>query len=678
MCGIFGVIVGSGSNFTPSSFESTITKLLKLSESRGKEAAGLAAMHGETISVYKAPIPASDFIKTKEYKKVIKDTVSTGILSKREGEAIAVIGHSRLVTNGAQEIHQNNQPVITSGMVGIHNGIITNVSELWDRFTSIERQYEVDTEILLSLIRMFYKKSGSLVSSVQSAFGYIKGAASTAIMLEDSKHIVLATNNGSLYLCSNKKNVHIFASEKYILEMLTKKGFLRKALGEYSISHIDAGSCCVVNLSDLSIEKYSLDKEKGGKLSVEPSPLKKIIDIKPPGKQKSYTLKKEAPFVLPKDFVDEFPANEEKIAELKRCTKCVMPATMPFIEYDEEGVCNYCRHYKKIKLLGKDALEEIFSKCRSKSGEPDCIVGLSGGRDSSYALHYIKKNLNMNPIAYTYDWGMITDLARRNQSKMCGELGVEHVIVSADINWKRNNIRKNVEAWLKKPDMGTIPLFMAGDKQFFWYAYKLREQTGSKIVLLNENELERTDFKFGFCNIEPSLKWERRSLFPYMLPMVGRAKLAAYYGKQYIQNPAYINSSIIDTLFAYACYYIIPHAHFSIFKYVEWNEEEIDETLIKGYGWEVATDTKSTWRIGDGTAPFYNYIYYTVAGFTENDTFRSNQIREGVISRDKAMEFITADNRPRYESIKWYCDTIGIDFQETIKKINAIPKIYLT
>ena len=72
----------------------------------------------------------------------------------------------------------------------------------------------------------------------------------------------------------------------------------------------------------------------------------------------------------------------------------------------------------------------------------------------------------MNPVAYTYDWGMVTDLARRNQARLCSQLGVEHIWVSADIKQKRRNVRKNVEAWLKRPELGMVPLFMAGDKQF--------------------------------------------------------------------------------------------------------------------------------------------------------------------------------------------------------------------
>ena len=106
------------------------------------------------------------------------------------------------------------------------------------------------------------------------------------------------------------------------------------------------------------------------------------------------------------------------------------------------------------------------------------------------------------------------------------------------------------------------------------------------------------------------------------------------------------------------------------------DEETINNTLIKEYDWETAVDTSTTWRIGDGTAGFYNYVYYTVAGFTEHDTFRSNQIREGVITRRQALDFIFNENRPRYQNIKWYLDTLGMNFEEVIKVVNSIPKLY--
>ena len=75
-------------------------------------------------------------------------------------------------------------------------------------------------------------------------------------------------------------------------------------------------------------------------------------------------------------------------------------------------------------------------------------------------------NLRLKPVAYTYDWGMVTDLARRNISRMCAELGVENIIVADDIEKKRRNIKKNLTAWLKSPHLGMVSILTAGDKHF--------------------------------------------------------------------------------------------------------------------------------------------------------------------------------------------------------------------
>ena len=103
---------------------------------------------------------------------------------------------------------------------------------------------------------------------------------------------------------------------------------------------------------------------------------------------------------------------ETKLKNLKKCTNCILPETYPYISFDKNGVCNYCLNYEKQKFYGEDALNKYLEKFRSNSGEPDCIVGLSGGRDSCYGLHLLKEKLGLNPVAYTYDWGLTTDISR--------------------------------------------------------------------------------------------------------------------------------------------------------------------------------------------------------------------------------------------------------------------------
>ena len=98
---------------------------------------------------------------------------------------------------------------------------------------------------------------------------------------------------------------------------------------------------------------------------------------------------------------------------------------------------------------------------------------LSGGRDSCYGLHLIVKELGIKPITFTYDWGLVTDLARRNISRMSSQLNVENIILADNIELKRSYIKKNVSAWLKKPHLGMVNLFTAGDKHFYRYLEKL-------------------------------------------------------------------------------------------------------------------------------------------------------------------------------------------------------------
>ena len=342
------------------------------------------------------------------------------------------------------------------------------------------------------------------------------------------------------------------------------------------------------------------------------------------------------------------------------------------INFDTKGVCNYCHNYTtRNQPKPVEVIEKLVEPYR-RQGKTDCIVPFSGGRDSCYGLHLIVKELGMNPIAYTYDWGMVTDLGRRNISRMCAEMGVENIIIAPDIELKRKNIHKNLSAWLKKPHLGMISLLTAGDKHFFRHVETVKKQTGVSLNLWGVNPLEVTHFKTGFLGIPPAFEGKH----VYNNGLMSQLNYQSKRINQMIRNPGYFNSSIWDTISGE--YWRSVHKktdYFHVFDYWEWNEETVDNVL-RDYNWEWASDTKTSWRIGDATAALYNYIYFTVAGFTEHDTFRSNQIREGVIDREAALQLALDENQPRYESIKWYLQAVGIDFEYAIKAINNMPKLY--
>ena len=364
--------------------------------------------------------------------------------------------------------------------------------------------------------------------------------------------------------------------------------------------------------------------------------------------------------------------NSSHAERLRRCARCILPETYPFVDFDAEGVCHYCRTWKTIEPKGEQALLDAVEPYRSRDGSPDVIVAFSGGRDSSYGLHYIKTVLGMNPVAFTYDWGMVTDLARRNQARMCGKLGIEHIVRSADITAKRRYVRKNVEAWLKKPELGMVTLLMAGDKEFYAHARQLRKETGIKLVIFcGGNMIEDAPYKTGLMGVPQDDHGNTTGM-----SLRNKIGMLGYFAKSYLRNPAYINESLLDTANAFYQTFVVKDDFLYLWHYLRWHEDTIVDTIRRDYDWEVATDTSTTWRIGDGTAAFYNYIYQTIAGFTEDEVMLANMVREGHIDRDEALRRAADYSKPRWPSIREYAQLIGFSAEEALQVINSAPKLY--
>ena len=677
MCGIFGVITKEESGYSNKFLKKSLKTLASLSEARGKDSSGLCVLNNRSNSfdVIKGPIPVKELLK----RNIVKNSLDNVFARENNDKLKLAFGHARLVTNGTQLEKENNQPVTKEDIICIHNGIVVNVDGLWEHHSSLVRENEIDTEVLLALVRMELNDGKSVECSVKNTINKVIGTASIAMTFADLDKFVLATNNGSLYVIHNNRDIIYFASERAMLQGLIEKMSLQEKIGEFDFFQLRAKNMLVLDFEDFSINRRSFSEILNERISEKFLETKR--ELKFYGEQSS-SKQPSTVIDLNKIHLSSDAINDQemliyplaKIKKLKRCTKCILPETFPFIEYDEKGECNYCKKYKKKNhARSLDELEALVKPYRSKDGSPDCLVPFSGGRDSMYVMHVIKKELGLNPIAFTYDWGMVTDLARRNIARICGELGVENIIVAADMHWKRANIRKNIKAWLKNPDLGMIPLFMAGDKFFFHYAHKVKKQTGIKLNIWGINDLENTDFKTGFGGLAPQFDKDKI----YSLSVKNQLKLFSFVGKNILRSPGYLNQSIFDSLGSFASRYIAQKSdYYHLFDYMQWDEKTIEDTIINSYNWETSVDTKSTWRIGDGTASFYNYIYVLVAGFSENDTFRSNQIREGMISREKALELVYDENKPRYNSLKWYMEIVGLEFAEVVKIVNKIPRLY--
>lgn len=126
--------------------------------------------------------------------------------------------------------------------------------------------------------------------------------------------------------------------------------------------------------------------------------------------------------------------------EYKVCSRCVQDSTVPGIKFDSNGVCNFCHMHDKLEKIfpngaeGRRILNRYIEKIKSsgKGKKYDCIVGISGGRDSTYLLYLTVKKFGLRPLAVHFNDGFDNPVAGENMVKATKKLGVELRTITSD------------------------------------------------------------------------------------------------------------------------------------------------------------------------------------------------------------------------------------------------------
>jgi len=134
--------------------------------------------------------------------------------------------------------------------------------------------------------------------------------------------------------------------------------------------------------------------------------------------------------------------------EIKRCQKCIMPTALPSVQLDEKGVCNHCRTYEKkmVKWLAtKDRRQKewqaIVASAKEKNGRYDCLIPLSGGKDSTYALYACAKLYGLKCLCITFNNGYMSPHALEN---------IRRTMESCDADYMTFQVNRKVQLQLYK------------------------------------------------------------------------------------------------------------------------------------------------------------------------------------------------------------------------------------
>lgn len=337
-----------------------------------------------------------------------------------------------------------------------------------------------------------------------------------------------------------------------------------------------------------------------------------------------------------------------------RCARCLMPSTYPGLTFDRNGICNHCTSYVKPEPLGEERfLERIHSK---RGAEYDCVLGISGGKDSCYVAYLAKRRFGLRVLAVCYDFPFMVDLARRNADTVCHNLGIELLVVKTHNNLEHNLLRNHlislaatgttwgqcifchygIDAVLHETARSRdIPLILSGvtHSETWW-------DPGNRLGILAHRlkRLPPTDMaRFGLYQFRAymGLVDQRRQF-----PMPGNSCLGVY---RKAQAPADGPETI------------------RVFDYIEWDQDTIERTLREETGWERPAKSLS-WRYDCILEPLLDFTYKREFGISSAGLYLCGLIRSGGINREEALSLLneSEDQARLNESMKAVLDFLEI------------------
>jgi len=271
MCGILGLVHYdklAPTYIKAKMFRKATTDLLKASQIRGSNATGALLITDDKASLFKTNLPANKFIGTSGYSKVLKNL-------NRSKHFRVMIGHARQKTKGHQRFNINNHPITANRIVGVHNGVIINDDDLFDKYVAdLDRKGKVDSEIIFRLIDLHRRNKETLSDSVKKTCDEIVGSYACAFVdLENMGYVTLFSNGGNIHISIYKDlKLIAFASTESILNTALKgNSVLDPAHATHHMSVYSEG--VRIDTQTGKIFRFELRKKKPTTILSLPAPL---------------------------------------------------------------------------------------------------------------------------------------------------------------------------------------------------------------------------------------------------------------------------------------------------------------------------------------------------------------------------------------------------------------------
>jgi putative aminotransferase len=338
----------------------------------------------------------------------------------------------------------------------------------------------------------------------------------------------------------------------------------------------------------------------------------------------------------------------------RACIKCIMDTSDPNINFDENGACDYCNNFKStIKpswntgLTGEMALKGIADKIKQegKGRDFDCIIGLSGGLDSSYVAYIAKEKMGLRPLLLHVDAGWNTDQAVGNIEKLVDGLGLD--LYTEVINWEE---MKSLQLAFLKSQIADQDL--PQDCAFFSALYKFARKHKIKHVITGAN------FSTECCR-EPE-EWggypgADKRLF---------LDIHQQYGTRDLKSFPMLDIFVYKVLYQH----VLGMQIVKPLNMVPYIKKEAEETLGRLFGWQKFQHKHHESRF---TRFYEDYWMPRKFGYHKRRAHFSSLIMTGQMTREQALERIAKPEMDEH-FLKQEFEYVANKLDLTVAELQAI------
>jgi N-acetyl sugar amidotransferase len=337
---------------------------------------------------------------------------------------------------------------------------------------------------------------------------------------------------------------------------------------------------------------------------------------------------------------------------IQYCIRCCMPETQEGITFDEMGVCQACQSSEqKIHINWVDRerqLRQILDEAKAKSANNyDCILPISGGKDSTFQAHVLVNIYGMKPLAVTFSHNWFSKTGWYNLQNTLQKFNMDHMMFTPNRDLVNRLAKRSIEGigdacWHCHAGVGAFPLHIAAkfNIPLIVWGESIAESSGRASYKCPVHKFDRDYFTKVSAKLKPEEMVcdyiSERDLYPFNVPSIKEIEKAGVFG-------------------------------IHLGDYIFWDDERQTEFVRDYYGWK-ETEIEGTYK-GYKSAEcimpgIHDFTCYLKRGYGRATFHSSVDVRNGLLTREEGFELINKHDPEIPEALEYYLKITGMSRDE--------------